>query len=65
MWMQSAFSVQKRNLKKEKTAKPFILRLLAFPARLERAAFRLGGERSILLSYRNKYKDLFNFYAVP
>ena len=27
---------------------------LAFPARFERAAFRLGGERSILLSYGNR-----------
>ena len=27
---------------------------MAFPARFERAAFRLGGERSILLSYGNK-----------
>lgn len=30
--------------------------VLASPARLERAAFRLGGERSILLSYG----DMFN-----
>lgn len=28
---------------------------LAFPARFERAAFRLGGERSILLSYGNMH----------
>ena len=27
---------------------------LAFPARFERAAFRLGGERSIRLSYGNR-----------
>ena len=30
--------------------------VLAFPARVERAAFRLGGERSILLSYGNIFK---------
>ena len=29
---------------------------LASPARFERAAFRLGGERSILLSYGDKYE---------
>ena len=29
--------------------------VLASPARLERAAFRLGGERSILLSYGDMY----------
>ncbi len=29
--------------------------LLASPARFERAAFRLGGERSILLSYGDTY----------
>ena len=29
--------------------------VLASPARLERAAFRLGGERSILLSYGDRY----------
>ena len=28
--------------------------VLASPARFERAAFRLGGERSILLSYGDK-----------
>ena len=28
---------------------------LASPARFERAAFRLGGERSILLSYGDRY----------
>lgn len=27
---------------------------MAFPARFERAAFHLGGERSILLSYGNR-----------
>ena len=27
--------------------------LMVFPARFERAAFRLGGERSFLLSYGN------------
>ena len=31
---------------------------LASPARFERAAFRLGGERSILLSYGDKYAVL-------
>ena len=33
--------------------------VLASPARLERAAFRLGGERSILLSYGDIYQQLF------
>ena len=31
---------------------------MASPARFERAAFRLGGERSILLSYGDKYAVL-------
>ena len=33
---------------------PAFIFCLAFPARFERAAFRLGGERSILLSYGNR-----------
>ena len=43
---------------KPKNAKPpFSLGgFLASPARFERAAFRLGGERSILLSYGDKYE---------
>ena len=32
----------------------FLISFLASPARFERAAFRLGGERSILLSYGDK-----------
>lgn len=31
---------------------------LASPARFERTAFRLGGERSILLSYGDKTSDI-------
>ena len=31
--------------------------LLASPARFERAAFRLGGDRSILLSYGGRYEN--------
>lgn len=31
---------------------------MASPARFERAAFRLGGERSILLSYGDRYEFL-------
>ena len=40
--------------------------VLAFPARVERAAFRLGGERSILLSYGNIFKKFpwLGFYFV-
>ena len=38
---------------------------LAFPARFERAAFRLGGERSILLSYGNKAVDVHGRRIVP
>ena len=38
---------------------------LASPARFERAAFRLGGERSILLSYRRMYEIVvFEPYAL-
>ena len=38
---------------------PFrVVFLLASPARFERAAFRLGGERSILLSYGDTYAVL-------
>ncbi len=33
---------------------------MASPARLERAAFRLGGERSILLSYG----EIYNGYII-
>ena len=39
---------------------------LAPPTRFERVAFRLGGERSILLSYGGRYKivarDILNQY---
>lgn len=35
--------------------KPAVRGGMASPARFERAAFRLGGERSILLSYRDLY----------
>ena len=34
-------------------------RKLALPARFERATFRLGGGRSILLSYGDIYQQLF------
>ena len=41
--------------RKKKTQKnAYFSGLLASPARFERAAFRLGGERSILLSYGDK-----------
>ena len=47
---------KKKTNQKENAAKPLILRHLARLPRLERGAFRLGGERSILLSYRRIYK---------
>ena len=40
---------------KAKPRSSTLLGSLASPARFERAAFRLGGERSILLSYGDKY----------
>ena len=46
---------------KEKPPQTAIVRSgMASPARFERAAFRLGGERSILLSYRDIY-TIFTF----
>ena len=46
--------------KEEKPRKRSVFGGLASPARFERAASRLGGERSIRLSYR----DIYSFYAL-
>ena len=56
LWARTRWQMGERNVKKKKP--PNIQGnsvVLASPARLERAAFRLGGERSILLSYGDMY----------
>ena len=42
----------------QKNRQPSTIGFVAFPARLERATFRLGGGRSILLSYENTRRIL-------
>ena len=53
-----------RNREIVKTDKPIGgLSVLARPARFERATFRLGGERSILLSY-GRITDCLTLYSI-